>query len=315
MKDLNLLYVFEAIWRTRSVTQAAESLGVTQAGVSGALKRLRQEHDDVLFVLVGRRMEPTPYAMKISQQLLNALHLIQQTKNTKVSFEPGTSRRIFTVRTRDVGEVACFPNLLTKLENEAPGIQLRTLFQPIDETLHGLASGRIDLALGFLPSLETAIHRRSHFSQNYVCVMREGHPLGKQPLTHDAFCSQNHLLVENSGSGHQVIEKSLIKLGLRDRIKARLPQYLSAPYFIMSSNMLWCAPEILAHKLTRNFPLLLKPLPFKLPTFEIALYWHVRFNRDPANQWLRQLIVNDLDVHKMQCGQEPKSTRERRLAP
>jgi len=307
MKDLNLLYVFEAIWRTHSVTLAAESLGMTQAGVSSALKRLRQEHDDTLFILVGRRMEPTPYAIQISQRLLSALSLIRETENTKVSFEPEESRRIFTVRTRDVGEVACFPDLLNRMLELAPGIQLRSLFLPIEETLQGLANGQIDQALGFLPSLETAIHRRVLFSQNYVCVMREGHPLAGQPLTQESFGSHNLLLVENAGSGHLVLEKSLLRLGLRDRIKLRLPQYLSAPYFIMSSDLLWCAPEILAEKLTRNFPLVLQPLPFKLPSFEIALYWHDRFHRDPANRWLRELIVKDFSIQKMRLRRGNKS--------
>ena len=53
MKDLNLLYVFEAMWRDRSVTQAADNLGVTQAAVSSALKRLRLEYGDKLFTQVG----------------------------------------------------------------------------------------------------------------------------------------------------------------------------------------------------------------------------------------------------------------------
>jgi hypothetical protein len=54
MKDLNLLYVFEAMWRDRSVTLAAEKLGLTRAAVSSALKRMRQEHSDKMFAQVGR---------------------------------------------------------------------------------------------------------------------------------------------------------------------------------------------------------------------------------------------------------------------
>ncbi len=197
MKDLNLLYVFEAIWIERSVTLAAERLGLTQAAVSSALKRLRHEHGDKLFTQVGRRMEPTPYASSIAQSLLTALALVRKASNHQTPFDPATSRRLFTIRTRDVGEVVCFPRILAQLVHEAPYVRLRTTFVSIDETLAGLASGRIDLAMGFLPSLETDIHRRSLGSQSYVCVMRAGHPLERQPLTAERFCACDHLLVQD----------------------------------------------------------------------------------------------------------------------
>lgn len=292
MKDLNLLYIFEALWRDRSVTGAAENLGLTQAAVSSALKRMRSEHDDKMFTLVGRRMEPTPYVTAIAHQLLDALAMIRNTSAEEAKFDPATSRRLFTVRTRDIGEVTSFPPLMHKLQAEAPHIKLRTVFKPIDETLSGLASGRIDFALGFLPALETSIHRRLLFKQYYVCVMRKGHPLADKELTAGLFREQQHLLVEYSGSGHQVLEKALIDAGARHQIKVRIPQYLSAPHFIIASDMLWCAPAILARTLASHFALVIKQIPLQVPEFDIGIYWHDRYHRDPGNKWLRDFIVN-----------------------
>lgn len=292
MKDLNLLYVFEALWRDRSVTGAAERLGLTQAAVSSALKRMRDEEGDKMFTLVGRRMEPTPYAANVAHQLLDALAMVRKTSAEKAKFDPATSRRLFTVRTRDIGEVASIAPLMEKLQAEAPYVKLRTIFIPVDETLSGLASGRIDFALGFLPSLETGIHRRKLDQQHYVCVMRKGHPLADCELTLDRFREQQHLLVEYSGSGHQILERALIDAGARHQIKVRLPQYLSAPHFIISSDLLWCAPAVLAETLAMHFALISKPIPLDLPEFEIGLYWHDRYHRDPANKWLRDFIFH-----------------------
>lgn len=294
MKDLNLLYVFEALWRDRSVTAAAESLGVTQAAVSSSLKRLRQEYDDKLFTQVGRRMEPTPLAAALSTQLLDALALVRKTRTAPSPFNPETAQRMFTVRTRDIGEVVCFPRILSALGQSAPGIRLRTVFSPIEETLTGMASGRIDLALGFLPSLETAIHRRPLFTQHYVCAMRAGHPLSGTDLDAASFIAQDHLLVEYSGSGHLMLERALVEAGARKRIKVRLPQYLSAPHFVLSSDLLWSVPAVLAETLAKYYPLVIKPHPLPLPAFEIALYWHDRYHRDPANKWLRDFVVAQL---------------------
>jgi DNA-binding transcriptional LysR family regulator len=291
VKDLNLLYVFEAMWRERSVTEAAESLGVTQAAVSSSLKRLRTEYGDKLFTQIGRRMEPTPLASTMSPQLLDALAMVRKTHTAPTVFDPAQASRTFTVRTRDIGEVVCFPGVLAELGRSAPGIKLKSVFRPIDETLAGMASGHIDLALGFLPSLETAIHRRKLFSQHYVCAMRADHPLSKVPLDLDAFLAQEHLLVEYSGSGHLVLEKALVEAGVKDRIRVRMQQYLSAPHFIISSDMLWSVPAMLAETLARHFPLVIKPHPLTLPSFEVALYWHDRYHQDPANRWLRELLI------------------------
>jgi len=56
---------------------------------------------------------------------------------------------------------------------------------------------------------------------------------------------------------------------------------------------------MLAEKLAQYYPLVLKPVPLQLPTFEIALYWHDRFHRDPANQWLRELIADTYRVREL----------------
>ena len=291
VKDLNLLYAFEALWRDRSVTIAAERLGLTQAAVSASLKRLRGEYDDKLFTLVGRKMEPTPLAEDLAPQLLDALAMIRKTDVERARFDPATARRMFTVRTRDIGEVVCFPRVLAALGQVAPGVRLRTLFRPIPETMAGLASGQIDFALGFLPSLETGIHRRLLFKQHYVCVMRKTHPLAGKKLTPARFSGSDHLLVEYSGSGHILLERALVEAGARNRIRVRLPQYLSAPHFVIGSDLLWSVPAILAETLASHYDLAISQHPLDLPEFEVFLYWHDRYHRDPANKWLRDLVV------------------------
>lgn len=297
MKDLNLLLVFEALWLDRSVTDAGERLGVSQAAVSASLKRLREDYKDKLFTLVGRKMQPTPLATNIAQSILDALAMVRQTKREPEPFDPAVEDKTFVVRTRDIGEVVCFPLLIKKLSTVAPAIKIRTVFLPLDETLTGLANGQIDLALGFLPSLETGIHRKILFTQKYVCVVRKGHPLEKTELTHSSLKNQEHLLVEYSGSGHSILEKALVKLSGLGSIKVRLPQYLSAPHFVVNSDLVWIAPKILAETLASFFPLSIKEMQIDLPDFEVALYWHDRYHADNANKWMRDFIGAELKVN------------------
>ena len=60
--DLNLLVVFDAMVEHRSVTRAAESLGLSQPAMSAAVGRLRTLFDDPLFVKTGAEMKPTARA-------------------------------------------------------------------------------------------------------------------------------------------------------------------------------------------------------------------------------------------------------------
>ncbi|MEY4425715.1 MAG: hypothetical protein RL535_13 [Pseudomonadota bacterium] len=296
MKDLNLLIVFEALWLERSVTAAGDRLGVSQAAVSASLKRLRAEYRDKLFTLVGRKMQPTPLAEGIAQSIIDALAMIRRTGSEPEPFIPSNSDKTFVIRTRDVGEVVCFPVLMKKLAKIAPDIKLKTVFFPLDETLSGLANGRIDLALGFLPSLETDIHKKVLFSQSYVCVVRKGHPIEGVDLTPKIMKQLQHLLVEYSGSGHAVLEKALTKFSGADSIKVRLPQYLSAPHFVVNSDLVWIVPKILAETLAKYYPLRIKELSMDLPDFEVALYWHERYHADNANKWMRDYIGKELKI-------------------
>jgi hypothetical protein len=63
--DLNLLLVFDALFRHRSVVSAAEELCLSSSACSHALSRLRSALGDELFVRFGNGMQPTARAEQI----------------------------------------------------------------------------------------------------------------------------------------------------------------------------------------------------------------------------------------------------------
>jgi DNA-binding transcriptional LysR family regulator len=65
---------------------------------------------------------------------------------------------------------------------------------------------------------------------------------------------------------------------------------------LVDSNLLWSAPAILAETLAKRFDLIVKPHPLHLQDFEIALYWHERYHRDPANKWMRDFIAKQVQA-------------------
>src|ERR1700724_1166258 len=75
--DLNLLVVFEAVLRDRSVTKAGERLGLSQPAMSHALNRLRWLLKDQLFIRTPEGMLPTPRAEQLASPVRRALGELQ----------------------------------------------------------------------------------------------------------------------------------------------------------------------------------------------------------------------------------------------
>src|SRR5215207_5779674 len=74
--DLNLLPVFAALMRERSVTRAGQALFLSQPAASAALARLRAAFRDELLVRNGRALEPTPRAEALLAELEPALRAV-----------------------------------------------------------------------------------------------------------------------------------------------------------------------------------------------------------------------------------------------
>src|SRR5438034_557202 len=76
--DLNLLVVFDGLFREGSVTRAGRRLGMSQPALSHALNRLRYLLKDQLFIRTPKGMVPTPRAEQLALPLRHALAQMEQ---------------------------------------------------------------------------------------------------------------------------------------------------------------------------------------------------------------------------------------------
>ena len=91
--DLNLLRLFDAVYRTRNVSRAAELLDLTQPAASQGLTRLRALIHDPLFMRASGGVQPTPKADRLAEPVRLALVTIEQALSESDGFEPLQSRR------------------------------------------------------------------------------------------------------------------------------------------------------------------------------------------------------------------------------
>lgn len=302
--DLNLLRVLDVLMQERRVATTAQRLQLSQPAVSNALARLRKALGDELLTRAPNGMEPTEFAKSLHATLHPALASIGQSLAAKSAFDPARSSWQACIAMTDIGEIVFLPALLTHIAQAAPGLTLETLRDsqakpnaPVGSITTAMAEGKVDLAMGWLPDVTEGLYQRKLFTQRYVCIARQGHPLltGKKPkLTLEKYLSAEHIAIRAEGTGHTKADETLQAISQGEahrKVRLRVPSFLSVPQIVSQTDLLATVPEKLAEQCAAAFQLQVLPHPVDMPAFELKMFWHRRVHTDPANQWLRALIV------------------------
>jgi DNA-binding transcriptional LysR family regulator len=289
--DLNLLVVFDALLRTRSVTRAAAELRMSQPATSFALNKLRTMLGDPLFVRTARGIHPTPHAEHLAGPLTAILERIRADLLLQPTFAPDLAERIVTLNMPDIGELVFLPSLLKRLAQDAPKITIRTVNLPVSDIEPALRSGTVDLALGFFPQLQSAaLYQQRLFTHSFVCVVRRDHPTIGEKITRKQFLDSDHAVV-TTGYADDSLDAELRANGMIRRVVLRVEHFLALPTILSESNLLFTVPYAIGAGLLNLGDIKLVQPPFKAKPRAVKQHWHSRFHHDPANRWLRGLVA------------------------
>jgi DNA-binding transcriptional LysR family regulator len=236
-------------------------------------------------------MEPTPYALHLAEPVIYALNALQAALANRDSFDPNTSTRNFQLAMTDIGEMYFMPPLMVALSKAAPHVRVSTVRPNAGNLKDDMASGTVDLALGLLPNLQTGFFQRRLFHHQYVCVFRQGHPLAKSPMTLAQFTELDHVGVVSANTGHGEVDGFLERAGIQRKMRLVVPHFIAVGHILQSTDLIATLPERFAQRCEAPFGLVSSPHPARIPDIAINLFWHAKFNRDPANMWMRQLLV------------------------
>jgi len=294
--DLKLLTVFDEVYKTRSVSRAGENLGIPQSSVSIALARLRRHFGDPLFVRTSEGMQPTPHATALMADVRRAVELLRDLTRQRTVFDAAKAVRVFRICMTDITHLALLPALMNRLAEMAPRIQVE-ITHISNESSKMLESGGADLAVGYMPALEAGFFQQKLFDQRFACVVQRQHPRVHSRLTRNAFQRERHVLVTGAGTGHELVDRELKRLGVDRNVVLSLPNFLGIGALVASTDLMITVPERVAGTLLRIADVKSFPPPFDLPSFAIKQHWHERFQQDPANRWLRS-VISDLFLEK-----------------
>jgi DNA-binding transcriptional LysR family regulator len=285
--DLNLLRLFDAVFRAGSVSRAAEWLDLTQPAASQGLMRLRALLHDPLFTRAPGGVRPTPKAERLAQPIRSALAAIEQALGETQGFEPARSTRTFRIHMSDIGEGRFLPELMSALREQAPGVRVETMPLPRGEITPALDAGRIDLAFGFLPMVKDS--QRVHLLKDrYIVLLRKGHPFARKRRSAAQLLADLHELEFVAVRAHADTLRILQLLKLESRVRLTTEHFMALPSIVKASDLAVVMPRNIARGFEGGYAMVEPEFPLR--DFIVSLHWSRRFEAEPGNRWLRGVI-------------------------
>lgn len=288
--DLNLLRLFDAVYRARSVSRAAEALGLTQPAASHGLTRLRLLLGDALFTRTPGGVAPTPRADRLAVAVQAALSTLEEALHEPDRFEPQVSRKTFRIHMSDIGEGRFLPALMARLRELSPSVRVETMPLAPGDIAIGLDSGKVDFAFGFLPGVKDT-QRAQLLKDRYIVLLRKDHPFVKRRRSGQALLEALQELDYVAVRTHAETLRILQLLNLEDRLRLTTEHFMVLPAIVRATDLAVVMPRNIARGFAQEGGYAIVEPPFPLRDFTVSLHWSKRFESDPGNRWLRQVIT------------------------
>ncbi|HEY1816016.1 MAG TPA: LysR family transcriptional regulator [Kofleriaceae bacterium] len=289
--DLNLLGVLDALLAERSVTRAADRIGLSQPAASHALRRLREHFGDPLLVKTARGMVLTERGRELAGPIHELLQQLDLTLRGARVFDARRAKRTFAIAMTDYLGVILLPSLYARIAREAPAIDLR-IASIVPDIETALETEKIDLVLTMASNARdlSGVRQQRLFEDRYVCVMRRGHRAAARPLALDTYCTLDHVLIAPRG-GRGVVDRELAARGFARRVAVHVSHWSAAPHLVAASELVLTVVDRFARAYASILPLEVAELPLQLPPIACSQRWHERSQHDAGHAWLRALVA------------------------
>jgi DNA-binding transcriptional LysR family regulator len=298
--DLNLLVALRELVRERSVTRAAQRLGVTQPAVSASLSRLRRHFGDELLVRGHGEYVLTPLGAQLADQVEAVCMAAERLFAASSTFDQATTDREFTLVMADYTIMVMGEALSHAVQRVAPRARLH--IRLVRESLVAEYSDGIRFVDGMVapPSNGFALpdtRSAELFHDRWMCVLDGNNPVldgGSVLCARDLAGLPWVAPYYRSGArgvASVPVMRQLALLDLQPRIAVRVESYLAVPYFVTGTDRVALMQERLATRLAAFANLRVLECPGEAEPIIESLWWHRQYEDDPAHAWLRRLII------------------------
>ena len=175
--DIHQLELFLAVMDSPSMTRAAEKIHLSPGAVSLQLHNLAEELHTELFVRRGKRLVPTPAALRLAE---HAKEVIKRMGHIRQEFENdlSTDVRPFHFATGVTTLIYQLGGPLRQLRKRYPNAEIRVTVGVTEEMVAGLLDRRFDLALISLPVAEDNLSITPLFDEELLVVRPSANKVG-----------------------------------------------------------------------------------------------------------------------------------------
>ena len=298
--DLNLMVYLNTLLKERSVSRAADKLGITQPARSNALRRLRDLLGDPILVRTSAGMAPTERANAMQPLVVEALSRAELALQPVESFDASTSVRTFRIMASDYIETTLLAPLVGRLNEIAPGVSLDIL-TPSDGSFSDLERGDIDMAINRFDHLPDSFHQKSVWRDNFSCLLGSEHP-AKNQLTMESYLESHHIWVSKTGIGVSTgmspkhsqklgwVDEALADMGHKRQISIFTRHYQVSNYLVQSKKLIATLPTRVAMLWRNTEGIEITKPPFPIVPIEIKMAWSPVLHHNTAHKWLRDEI-------------------------
>ncbi len=288
--DLNLLPIFVALMEERSVTRAAERMGMTQPALSNALARLRIMLQDQLFVRERYGIQPTPIALELVPVIAEALAKLDDVVQGQQEFVPAQAERVLTIAPNGYVEFVLVPAIVARLQDIAPGIKLHLTPYGNDLAETGAISGTTALVLGRVVDPPDNLVVQHLMDEGLACMVRADHPEIDDCISREQFERLKHVNIVPPGRMRAGLFQALAQQQLRREVAISVTNFFAVAEMVAVTDYCATLPSLICRRLAHDPRLKVLPAPVDLGTFPVEMAWHVRYRHDPAHRWLRSVI-------------------------
>ncbi len=296
--DLNLLTALDVLLAEGSVIGAARRLGLSSSAMSRTLERLRRATGDPLLVRAGRGLVPTPHATALRDRVhslsLEARSVLQP---SLANLDLAALGLTFTIRAGEWFMEMLSSAVVQEITQAAPYVRIR--FVPKrDSAPDLLRDGFVDLEIGKRGTSAPEIRTHFLFRDKYVGVARSGHALlASGKITPRRYAACGHVVASQVGEFSSPTDAALEELQLSRTVQVVVPGFPDAMRIAANSDLIALLPHAsLGNTFITNrvatMGLQQFEIPVHTPELLISALWHPRVDADPAQRWLRQVVIS-----------------------
>ncbi|HXA00206.1 MAG TPA: LysR family transcriptional regulator [Candidatus Dormibacteraeota bacterium] len=218
--DIHQLELFLAVMNSPSMTRAAEKIHLSPGAVSLQLHNLADELNTELFVRRGKRLIPTPAAVRLAElakQVVTMMGHIQQ------SFVNDLAKDVhpFHFATGVTTLIYQLGGPLRQLRKQYPHAEIRVTVGVTEEMIAGLLDRRFDLALISLPVPEANLKLIPLFDEELLIVRPSANKVGSghvSSMRASELADVPFLLYPKRSNVRLVIDRYFEEIGVTPRV-------------------------------------------------------------------------------------------------